>query len=309
MKEIKDVEIKLRNDEKRKKAYEEYQKYEKMLEIYENPASKNLLLRNKRNPFTANKKMEEKDGINAQEFNTFCERVDEIKKANPKRKLNDILTPEGRNVIGDIITQYNEKFILADLESVAVAKGFGLYQAVNEAQDKSNSEKLKILRDNDVTINRYEKACKDVEDYNRNNRGDLYDKQVKQGKPAQPIIHITAAVLKIGPGEAESSLSAYEVIESEKRQSLSDFDKKLNVSYSKYKSDYDLIEKAKCAIDKIIYADNLTDNQKELMIKEQRGIIERSEKRIKKANQEMQRVEKLEQNMKITQRDEEDRAV
>lgn len=267
MKEIKDVEQKLRNDPRRLNAYLKYQKYEAMLKQYMQPKeSKIEIVKNITAPFRRAGKIAEENNFTLEEYEAFCDKVDKLTKQNPKIKLNDLSSREGRNIIGNIIseTQNDKDFKVADLSGVAIAKCYGLYNAVNEAQGKGKDEIVNILRDNQVPIPMYQKACENLENYNRNNRRQLYDR-VKKEK-SQDIVHMAAAALEIGPGEAESSLSTFDVIEGNFYET--EFDKNIRIRKD---------EVSRAVLDAIIMNDKLTDEQKKEMIdKEQNKIDEKN---------------------------------
>lgn len=282
MKEINNVERKLKGDSRRLDAYQYYKKYEVMLTEYNRPKQTGIeLVRNLASVFKRAGKIAEENGFTLEEYEAFCEKIEELQSDNPEIKLNDLSTAEGRNVIGNIISDTQKNigdFKTADLDSVAVAKYYGLYKAMDEAKGKTTNEVVSILRENQVPISMYEKAGKKLESYDKNSKRELYDGFRKQ--KSQDIVHMTAAALEIGPGEAESSLKAFEVIPG--KEKIRDFDKSLQVKYDHdlYQSFYDMIERSTKNVDKIIYDDRLTDNQKRLMIAEQQRIIERTQDQI-----------------------------
>ncbi len=155
MKQISDIERKLKNDPNRLNAYKQYQKYEVMLREYNRPKQTGIeLVRNLTSVFKRAGKFAEENDFTLEEYEAFCEKVEELQSENPEIKLDDLSTVEGRNVIGDIIseTQNNADFKTADLESVAVAKYYGLYEAMNQAKGKTVDETVKILQSNQVPI-------------------------------------------------------------------------------------------------------------------------------------------------------------
>jgi len=257
MREIKDVEQKLRNDPRRLNAYKKYQKYEAMLKQYNKSKEGGIeIIRNISNPFSRAGKIAEQNEFTLEEYEKFCDQADKLIKKNPDINLNDLSSQAGRKIIGNIICEYDENFKIADLDSVAVAKYYSLYKAMDEAQGKSNNEIVKILMENKVTIAMYEAANKKMQDYERNNRRELYERR-RKGQ-AQNLVHTTAAVLEIGPGEAEDSLEAFEVIEGKYYET--EFDKSIRIRKE---------EVHRGVLDKIIMDDRLTDEQKKEMIDEE----------------------------------------
>lgn len=265
MKEIENAKEKLNCDGKRKDAYEKYEKHEAMFKLYTNSGGIELV-RNLKNPFRYAAKILEKSNVTFEEYATFCEKADKLKEENPDIKLNDLLTPEGRKVIGEMITesQFDKKFEPDELEGVAVAKYYGLYQAVEETQGKNNSEIIKILKDYQVPIEMYNNANKKVQN----------DPSASSDKT-----HMVASILRISPEEAEYNLVIFGLVEGKE---LSEFDKKIKVDqdYLYSKVDYDLIKRSKERISIIENDIRLTDFEKNALIKDQQKIIDFARQRI-----------------------------
>ncbi len=265
MKEIENAKETLNCDGKRKEAYEKYEKHDAMFKLYSNSSGIELV-RNLKNPFKYAEKMLEKNNITFEEYVAFCEKADKLKEKNPDIKLNDLLTPDGRKVIGEMIaeSQFDKKFKPEELEGVAVVKYYGLYQAVEETQGKSNSEIIKILKDYQVPIGMYDSANKRV-----------------QNDPSASIdkTHMVASILGINPEEAKYNLVMFGLVEG---KMLSDFDKKIKVDqdYLYSKVDYDLIKRSEERISIIENDIRLTDFEKSALIKDQQKIIDFARQRI-----------------------------
>ena len=71
-----------------------------------------FLIRNAKHPFEIFRKRQ------GEEINIVRSKIKQLKASNPNVKLNDLLTPEGRETIANIISEYNPGFIPADLENV-----------------------------------------------------------------------------------------------------------------------------------------------------------------------------------------------
>ena len=157
---IEGVEEKLKNDNIRLKAYRPYMEYKKILidlgEIREENINSNILLiRNAKHPFEIfRKRKSEKTEI-------VHSKIKKIKASNPKVKLNDLLTPEGRETIASIISEYNPEFIPADLESVAIGECLGIYKTVCDFQ--SGAKKDVDLKN--LPKDLYKHVCRSLSDY------------------------------------------------------------------------------------------------------------------------------------------------
>lgn len=269
MKEIKDVRKKFGNDSRRVKAYEKYEKYEKMLKAY-NEGIK--LVPSTRNPFRTAGKIAQKAGFDPEEYERFCNEVDKILKKDPETNLNDLSSQKGRSVIGDIIaiSQADDNFKNADLDSVAVAKYFYVCNEMNKARGKSEFAVEQVLKDNGISV---QETAKKFKNYQRNDRKGLYERNRKS--KAQDIVHITAAFLEIGPGEAESSLSAFNKIESKYYET--EFDRSIKIRQD---------EVSKAVLDAIIMNDKLTDSQKKERIDAEYNKIAKKQKIIEAQIQE-----------------------
>lgn len=265
MKEIENAKEILKCDGKRREAYEKYEKHEAMFKLYSNSNGIELV-RNLKNPFRYAGKILEKSNVTFEEYATFCEKADKLKEENPDIKLNDLLTPEGRKVIGEMIaeSQFDKKFKSDELEGVAVAKYYGLYQAVEETQGKNNSEIIKILKDYQVPIGIYDSANKKMQ----NDPNASIDKS-----------HMVASILGIDPEEAKYNLIIFGLVEGKE---LSKFDKEIKVDqdYLYSKVDYDLIKRSEERISIIENDIRLTDFEKSALIEDQQKIINFARQRI-----------------------------
>lgn len=286
------VEEKLRNDSIRLKAYRTYIEYKKILselgEINDDESinSNILLIRNAKHPFEIFRKRRNETS------EIVYSKIKQLKASNPKVKLNDLLTPEGRETIASIISEYNPGFIPADLESVAIGQCLGIYKTVCDAQ----SEERKDVSLKQLPKDLYEYVSKSLDDYDKSGDGVRYEKRVKFNSSLEPIVHTAAAVLRIGTGEAESSLGAYEVIKRVKAPN--NFEASVDIRYVQYQSDFDMIKK----MDKIIYdikhaeEGKYTDNEKNLLIEE-------AQRKKEKAEQNIARASKLKQNSVLNIKD------
>ncbi len=279
------VEEKLRNDGIRLKAYRTYMEYKKILsdlgEINDDGSvnSNILLIRNAKHPFEIFKKRRnEKTEI-------VHSKIKQLKASNPKIKLNDLLTPEGRETIASIISEYNPGFIPADLESVAIGQCLGIYKTVCDA--KSGERKDISLKQ--LPKDLYEYVSKSLDDYEKSGDGERYEKRVKSNASLEPIVHTAAAVLRIGTGEAESSLGAYEVIKRVKAPN--NFEASVDIRYVQYQTDFDMIKK----MDNIIYDINHAEEGK-YTSNEKKLLIEEAQRKKEKAEQNIARASKLKQN-------------
>lgn len=279
------VEEKLRNDGIRLKAYRTYMEYKKILsdlgEINDDGSvnSNILLIRNAKHPFEIFKKRRnEKTEI-------VHSKIKQLKASNPKIKLNDLLTPEGRETIASIISEYNPGFIPADLESVAIGQCLGIYKTVCDA--KSGERKDISLKQ--LPKDLYEYVSKSLDDYEKSGDGERYEKRVKSNASLEPIVHTAAAVLRIGTGEAESSLGAYEVIKRVKAPN--NFEASIDIRYIQYQTDFDMIKK----MDEIIYDINHAEEGK-YTCNEKKLLIEEAQRKKERAEQNIARASKLKQN-------------
>ena len=141
---IEGVEEKLKNDNIRLKAYRTYMEYKKI-----------LIDLGAKHPFEIfRKRKSEKTEI-------VHSKIKKIKASNPKVKLNDLLTPEGRETIASIISEYNPEFIPADLESVAIGECLGIYKTVCDFQ--SGAKKDVDLKN--LPKDLYKHVCRSLSDY------------------------------------------------------------------------------------------------------------------------------------------------
>ena len=256
MEEIKNVKEKLQNDTRRRNAYEKYEKYEVMLFQYNRSKGNGIkLTRNLKDPVKYAANIAKKYNFTRQEYALFCEKVDKLLEENPEINLNDLSCQKGRKVIGDIISDVSpeQDFKIADLESVAIAKYYGLCDAIYNAQGKNLTEVTKILQEKQIPIPLFESSCKKLEIYEKNHRRELYDRRRKE--KSQDIIHVTAAALEIGPGESEDSLLAFQKIPGVAY--ANDFDKRIRIQPTQV---------SKAVLDKIIMDDRLTDEEKKRLI-------------------------------------------
>lgn len=286
------VEEKLRNDSIRLKAYRTYMEYKKILselgEINDDESinSNILLIRNAKHPFEIFKKRRNET------TEIVYSKIKQLKASNPKVKLNDLLTPEGRETIASIISEYNPGFIPADLESVAIGQCLGIYKTVCDA--KSGERKDVSLKQ--LPKDLYEYVSKSLDDYDKSGDGERYEKRVKFNSSLEPIVHTAAAVLRIGTGEAESSLGAYEVIKRVKAPN--NFDASIDIRYIQYQTDFDMIKK----MDKIIYDINHTEEGK-YTCNEKKLLIEEAQRKKARAEQNIARASKLKQNSVLNIKD------
>lgn len=250
MKQIKNIEDKLKHDSGRLKAYKKYQKYEAMLKQYEQSGIE--IVRNVKLPFRYAKKIAQKNDFTFEEYELFCDRIEQLRKENPDIELNDLASQKGRNVIGDIISvsQQDDKFKVADLDGVAVLKYFYLCNEVNNARGKGNDSVKQVLNNNGISVS---DTCRKLQNYKNNKRGELYERNRRVN--AESIVHLTAAMLEIGPGEVESSLNAFK--KPEDKYYETEFDKNIKIKEE---------EVSKAVLDSIIMNDKLTDDQKKEMI-------------------------------------------
>jgi len=271
MEEIKNIEEKLSNNTRMLNAYKNYEKYEVMLFQYNRSKGNGIkLTRNLKDPVKYAANIAKKYNFTRQEYALFCEKVDKLLEENPEINLNDLSCQKGRKVIGDIISDIspNHNFKVTDLDSVAIAKYYGLCEAIYETQNKSPTEVIKVLQNKRVPIPLFENSCKKIEDYEKSHRRELYDRCRKEKSP--DIVHITAGALEIGPGEAEECLVAFEKIEGIPYEN--DFDKRIKIRPEQV---------SKAVLDKIIMDDRLTDDEKKRLIDEQYNKIEEKNKFIK----------------------------
>lgn len=271
MEEIKNIEEKLSNNTRMLNAYKNYEKYEVMLFQYNRSKGNGIkLTRNLKDPVKYAANIAKKYNFTRQEYALFCEKVDKLLEENPEINLNDLSCQEGRTVIGNIISDIspNHDFKVADLESVAIAKYYGLCEAIYETQGKNPTEVIKVLQNKRVPIPLFENSCKKIEDYEKNHRRELYDRCRKEKSP--DIVHVTAGALEIGPGEAEDCLVAFEKIEGIPYEN--DFDKRIKIKPEQV---------SKAVLDRIIMDDRLTDEEKKHLIDEQYNKIEEKNKFIK----------------------------
>lgn len=270
MKEIKNVKEKLSSERKMVKAYEAYQRYEAMLEVYKRMDSDNLIA-NHSKPFDQVKKWVKEAGFNTEaEYKMliqFMDVVEQKMKKRPQGKLDDLTTKKGRETIAEVIskTQNHTHLKECDLRIVAVAKCYGLYEVMNDAEAKSSLEIVKMLRENQVPIHIYEAACEKKKNYDRNNRGELYNHS--REKEVDSMVHMAAAALEIGPGEAERDLAVLGAIRGKK------FENELD-KYVKIEK-----EEVSCAVlDTIIMDDRLTDAQKKILIENEYNKVAQNNK-------------------------------
>ena len=136
---------------------------------------------------------------------------------------------------------------------------------MNDAEAKSSLEIVKMLRENQVPIHIYEAACEKKKNYDRNNRGELYNHS--REKEVDSMVHMAAAALEIGPGEAERDLAVLGAIRGKK------FENELD-KYVKIEK-----EEVSCAVlDTIIMDDRLTDAQKKILIENEYNKVAQNNK-------------------------------
>lgn len=267
MKEIKGAKEKLSCDSKRQEAYNKYEKYQAMLKLYEQSDSGIEFVRNMKKPFRQAGKMAQENDFTLEEYEIFYHQVKKRKQDNPKIDMEDLITPQGRSMIAEIIakSQYDRNFDASDLESVAVAKCYGLYKAMEECQGKENRERVKVLMDYQVGIGLYEAASKKM--------------GPEKEEPAN-LVEIASTVLGIKPDEVKYDLVLYEVLKG--KSQISEFDESIKVDfdYEWYKSDYDLINRCKERIQIIQNDERLTDKEKESLVNNEQKTIERTQKKI-----------------------------
>lgn len=279
MEKIKNVESKLSNDSRRLRAYQYHEKYEAMLIQYMcSKKGKILLVPNLKNPFKYAEKKAREGHFTEQEYEAFCNKIEQIKKENPAAKLSDLSSKEGREVIGSVISDVfgNSKFKTRDLESVAVAKCYNVCSSLKDSEGKTNFEIVKILQHKKVPISVFQEAQQKYEKYKADCKPELYNRIRKEVVPE--MVHITAAALEIGPGEAEESLVAFGKIEG--RKPVSDFDRRVKIQQD---------EVSKFVLDQIIMNDELTVEEKVKKIDFEENKIVSKNKEIKALLQQWER--------------------
>ena len=264
------------SDEKTLKALKYYEEFSDFLAIYNKLTGKTGIdFKQSINPIIYLKKQLKKDCNNGKQYEEKFQRYQDFSSLMKKAErlyaqvdLTDITSARSRNVIGGIISESNAKndneFVRADLDSVAVIKGYGLYKAVEEIQEnKDENNKAEVLKRYDITEAMYQKACDRIETYESQGKREDYDRK-RRGDKSQNIVHITAAVLEISPAEAERNLEEIDQIHGKENE----FDKryKVDLESGTYKFTIDEMNRYKEQLKKIIARINLEGETRENML-------------------------------------------
>lgn len=222
-------------------------------------------------------KGETKQYIN--ELKEFVAQIQKAEKENPYMDFKDITCRKNRTEIGKVISELNPEykdFVPGNLDAVAVIKCYKLYDAINKIQNDRGAEQNteRILADNGITQDMYQKSKRKIQTYENLKRREVYDR-IRKNK-SEDIVHIVAATLEISPSEAEKDLAMFNPIYSKNiRQNEFEQSLQVNPDYVEYKLSYDQVNRWESYIDTIMYDENITENEKNLLIQEYKDKVER----------------------------------
>lgn len=278
MKKIKDVREKIQ-DKEVKKIFDKYEAYMDELDIYERYTEENpsgriykyklaRLYREKEIEFGSKKALEER-------FKKFSSNVEKVKQENEGIDLHDIRTQKNRETISELInqTQKGREVKIADLDPIAIIEDFSLCVAIGSVEEKKMSVQ-EALEKFQITEEEFVAAQNSYKEYEQSGMMENYNNRMKEkGKP-KPIIHYTAGCLELTPAQARNDLAMIGVLKGE------EFVKRKTV-IEKYCD----VEVSQAVIDTIMMNPNLTLEQKEERIQQEREKLRRPiEKLVKETN-------------------------
>lgn len=206
--------------------YQRYEKFEKMMNVYnryQHTANYTNLLKNV-NPAVVLDKLFRDEKINNEvsyeEFLSFIDVVEQTKEEKPDLDLSDITSRESRIEMSEIMsqTQQGKEIVPADLDFIAVIKGYGLYRGMVDIQ--KGEDRDKVLKQYDLTEEMLQNGENRKNHFDKQEMRGLYD-HINKGK-VDEAVYVVAGALEIGPGEAQTDLEGLGLLKGKEKEPVNE---------------------------------------------------------------------------------------